>query len=400
MVGGGTFSAQTPYKAKGGNGGGNNGVNGNYYSNSYTSFVGGGASQTSGGTGGRGSNTINNGNTGTFGIGGNTGTKSGTTNPANGAGGGGWYGGGAAGNFSSTGSTPCSKAAGGGGGSGFVWSTGKTRPDGYLVDEKYYLEDAATYSATETGFVTNPVTTGNGYLRITLIETKTTAEATATRWKNIEYQTEQGTFTGNFDYNGKTITEIDTENNTIIHQKINEIQYIEATGTQWIDTNICPTSNTKVMIKFNMTAPTGNVIIGFYNSESDSFRLFNYNNNAYLDYGSGDGYNRINGGTIAAGTTYNIEFGNRYVKDIDTNTNIISGTAVSFEKKTKSIRIFGDPGLDNASGKLYYCKVYDNNNLVGDFVPALDENDVPCLYDKVRNKYFYNSGTGTFNYAN
>ncbi len=398
MVAGGGYFRTNTYKANGGNGGGTAGTSGSYSNSTYSAYVGGGASQTTGGTRGNGSSSNYYGKAGTFGTGGDTGYKYNSTSYySNGAGGGGWYGGGAAGNYSGA---STARLAGGGGGSGFVWSTGKTRPDGYLVDEKYYLEDAATYSATETGFVTNPVTTGNGYLRITLIETKTTAEATATRWKNIEYQTEQGTFTGNFDYNGKTITEIDTENNTIIHQKINEIQYIEATGTQWIDTNICPTSNTKVMLKFNMTAPTGNVIIGFYNSESDSFRFFNYNNNAYLDYGSGDGYNRINGGTIAAGTTYNIEFGNRYVKDIDTNTNIISSTAVSFTDKTTSMRIFGDAGSDKASGKLYYCKVYDNNNLVGDFVPALDENNVPCLYDKVSNQYFYNSGTGTFNYAN
>lgn len=319
----------------------------------------------------------------------------------------GWYGG--------SGTVPDSSAdddRGGGGGSGFVWtsSTASNVPSGYSVPTKYYLTNAATYAGntsfestsggTETGH------SGNGYARITLIsgtaETTTTTyvDVTATRWKNIEYQTEQGTFTGNFDYNGKTITEIDTENNTVKHQEINEIQYIESTGTQWIDTNICPTSNTKVMLKFNMTTPTGNYIIGFFNSESDSFRFFNYDNSAYLDYGSGYEYDRINGGTVAAGTTYNIEFGNRYVKDIDTNENIISSTSVSFANKTKSMRLFGDAGSDKASGKLYYCKVYDNNNLVGDFVPALDESNVPCLYDKVTKQYFYNSGTGTFNYAN
>ena len=85
------------------------------------------------------------------------------------------------------------------------------------------LSFESTSGGTETGH------SGNGYARITLISgtteiaATTYVDVTATRWKNIEYQTEQGTFTGNFDYNGKTITEIDTENNTIIHQKNNEI---------------------------------------------------------------------------------------------------------------------------------------------------------------------------------
>ena len=213
---GGANAYSATYKAKGGNGGGINGENGEYYSSSYSDYIGGGASQTAGGTGGNSSSINYYGNSGTFGTGGNTGYKyNGTPYYSNGAGGGGWYGGGAAGNSSTISRT---RTAGGGGGSGFVWSRGKTRPDGYLVDEKYYLDDAETYSATETGFVTNPITTGNGYLRITLIAIKTVNEGTATRWNNIEYQTEQGTFTGNFDYNGKTIIETDSENNEIVHQ--------------------------------------------------------------------------------------------------------------------------------------------------------------------------------------
>ena len=40
-------------------------------------------------------------------------------------------------------------------------------------------------------------------------------------------------------------------------------------------------------------------------------------------------------------------------------------------------------------------KIYDNGILVGDFRPALDENDVPCYYDEVTQQYFYNQGSGT-----
>lgn len=41
---------------------------------------------------------------------------------------------------------------------------------------------------------------------------------TVTRWKDIEYQEEQNTFTGTFDYNEKQITEITEENYTILHK--------------------------------------------------------------------------------------------------------------------------------------------------------------------------------------
>ena len=38
--------------------------------------------------------------------------------------------------------------------------------------------------------------------------------------------------------------------------------------------------------------------------------------------------------------------------------------------------------------------------IVADYLPALDANDVPCMYEAVSGTYVYNSGTGTFAYGN
>lgn len=48
--------------------------------------------------------------------------------------------------------------------------------------------------------------------------------------------------------------------------------------------------------------------------------------------------------------------------------------------------------------KLYYFKIYENNVLVRDYAPALDENGTPCLYETLSNTCLYNVGTGTFSY--
>jgi hypothetical protein len=37
--------------------------------------------------------------------------------------------------------------------------------------------------------------------------------------------------------------------------------------------------------------------------------------------------------------------------------------------------------------------------LVADFIPVLDLNDTPCMYDKVSGELFYNKGTGEFLYG-
>lgn len=47
-------------------------------------------------------------------------------------------------------------------------------------------------------------------------------------------------------------------------------------------------------------------------------------------------------------------------------------------------------------GKIYYFQIYENDVLVHDFIPVVDSNDVPCLFDRVTDTFFYNQGTGQF----
>ena len=164
--GGGGESAGTCY---GGAGGGITGISGQCKYNGYGAGTGG--SQTAGGTNALGGS----GNTGmffsiaSFGQGASiTTASSANSGYIGGAGGGGWYGGGAAGALN-----------GGGGGSGYVYtsSTASSYPSGCLLNSSYYLTDAQTIDgntsftspngSSETGH------TGNGYIRITVIEAKT-----------------------------------------------------------------------------------------------------------------------------------------------------------------------------------------------------------------------------------
>ena len=39
-------------------------------------------------------------------------------------------------------------------------------------------------------------------------------------------------------------------------------------------------------------------------------------------------------------------------------------------------------------------KIYDNDKIVRDFIPVLDKNNKPALYDKVEGKFYYNQGNG------
>ena len=106
--------------------------------------------------------------------------------------------------------------AGGGGGSGFVWTqeTSKNAPSRYSVPTKYYLNNASTRTGQRTG---------DGYARITLINgerevTETvTEEKTVTNWKTIQGIIEEEILTGNFIWNGHTITVTDTNGETVVY---------------------------------------------------------------------------------------------------------------------------------------------------------------------------------------
>ena len=49
--------------------------------------------------------------------------------------------------------------------------------------------------------------------------------------------------------------------------------------------------------------------------------------------------------------------------------------------------------------RLWSFKITNNGSIVKLFIPVLDENNVPCLYDRVNKTYHYNIGTGSFLYG-
>ena len=58
----------------------------------------------------------------------------------------------------------------------------------------------------------------------------------------------------------------------------------------------------------------------------------------------------------------------------------------------------GVPTHASKDFKLYSSTVMKNGILVHEYLPALDGNGTPCVFDTVDQKYWYNNGTGTFTY--
>lgn len=52
------------------------------------------------------------------------------------------------------------------------------------------------------------------------------------------------------------------------------------------------------------------------------------------------------------------------------------------------------------SARIYRITYYQDGTPIADYLPCLDTNDVPCMWDNIAKEYVYNDGTGTFTYGN
>lgn len=181
------------------------------------------------------------------------------------------------------------------------------------------------------------------------------------------------------------------------------LEYIESTGTQYIDTRINPNQNTTLEIDFEYVGNDGSnssewvPIMGSKTSLSQMFALW---------YGKTTRKLAINFGNIDSAEIQGSETSTRatlLLKDCSLykNGTLIYSNTISNFTGTVPIILFGvynqtEIQTRGIYERIYSCKIYDNGTLVRDFKPCKDTRGVYCLYDKVSETYFYNAGTGSF----
>ena len=184
------------------------------------------------------------------------------------------------------------------------------------------------------------------------------------------------------------------------------LDYIESTGTQYVDTGIVPKSTTKMVVDFAYTtSSTSSQLNGWGSSDSTeafSFGVVGSSQTFYCYVTSNYTATFTNVPFDNNKHTFSLESGSQKLDSVEYGTNTIGSTAVSGQ----TMYLFAVHGEWQSTGgasysneKIYSCKIYDGNTLVRDFQPAFDYNNTPCLYDKITETFFYNLGSGTFNYG-
>ena len=181
-----------------------------------------------------------------------------------------------------------------------------------------------------------------------------------------------------------------------------ELEYIQSSGTQYINTGFKPTGNTRVVVDFlaynQTTAQQG--IFGSRPGASGRFTLFTGHSTTSLqvDYNTekslADQDVEISGLDLTK--RVNISMSNKLVIDGAT----VSSTAVKSFTSTYDMYLFANNNVGAvqlpSSLNLYSCAIYDDNTLVRNFVPCKNPDGVVGLYDSVNSQFYQNAGTGSF----
>ena len=185
------------------------------------------------------------------------------------------------------------------------------------------------------------------------------------------------------------------------------LDYLQSSGTQWIEMGVAPNQNTKAVLKIKINEFTrqGASLIGSRTDANSNDQFF-----TYLDYSGGGRFLfRVDGQPetipwkgLTTDKIYTVTLSGTEMKaELEDGTAVFSNTfSVHDFTSTVTMALFRTKPLDNGfRGRIYSCKHYNGDELVQDFVPCLDTEGVPCMFDLVSQKPFYNVGTGSFTWG-
>ena len=179
-----------------------------------------------------------------------------------------------------------------------------------------------------------------------------------------------------------------------------QLDYIESTGTQYINTGIYPKSNTKVVCDLQYTENVGNCNNGWGSSGSQEAYMWGINSVNFCTFVSSQwSYQNSSVAKDLNRHVFNLSSGSQKFDGTEFGTSTIGDTATS----SQTMYLFANHvewnnvPEDYCKERIYYCKILEGNILVREFIPCKRNSDnKPGLYDAVTNSFYVNLGLGEF----
>ena len=184
--------------------------------------------------------------------------------------------------------------------------------------------------------------------------------------------------------------------------EITKLEYIQSSGTQYINTGFKPNQDTRLEI---VAAPmsiddaaqgTGFIPYGAGASyNSNAFECYTVSHKFEFNYAGQ--YDFI--GTATIGTVVTIDHNKNNVS-VKQDSQVVASKIFNYKlfSAPYNLTLFGINRGSVLCGllRLYSCQIYDNGTLVRDFVPCINDLGEVGLYDLVEKMFYINVGTGTF----
>ena len=179
------------------------------------------------------------------------------------------------------------------------------------------------------------------------------------------------------------------------------LDYIESTGTQYIDTGIKPSYEYTIKTKYRYVS---------YNSDYNCIFGTRWmaqatgNNIYWVGYNTNSKELMMRMGKTT--TAYTLKLNEDVELIVNPNDTTVNGTSIGdamydgeigFNLNILLFNLNETTSYFSSSARMYYFQIYDKDmNLIQDLRPCIDVDGIVCMYDMVTRKYFYNQGTGEF----
>lgn len=178
-----------------------------------------------------------------------------------------------------------------------------------------------------------------------------------------------------------------------------EVEYIQSSGTQYINTGFKPNNNTRTVMDLELLSSADiPFIFGVWSGSIKNAYSVYWWTSSHAKWGVDYGTQRqvIEQTVWAERLTVDLNKNVFTVKDV---SYILTAATFTAPNTLTLLALNGSSALQGyyAKAKLYGCKIYDNGTLIRNYVPCYRVSDSAAgLYDLANGAFYANAGTGSF----